>query len=73
MIKIVYPADVLPREGEYVIYHFYPFDGWYTGTYSEGSVYGRHGFTTWTPEVTMWMKGEEEGGEDQAHVCAGYE
>ena len=60
MNKIVYPADVLPREGEYVIYYFSPLGRWYTGTYSDESVYGKHGFTTWTPEVGMWMKGEEE-------------
>jgi len=57
--KTVFPSETLPEDGEWVIYYFSPFERWYCGTYEDGSVFGKHGFTTWFPEVTMWMKGEE--------------
>lgn len=57
--KPVFPASTLPEEGERVIYFFSPFQRWYIGTYSDNFVSGANGFTTWFPEVTMWMKGEE--------------
>lgn len=70
MNKHVYPADVLPQDKERVFYFFSPFEKWYEGTfYEEGEsdedvhgpiVSGLHGFTTWHPEVTMWMKTVED-------------
>lgn len=58
--KEVFDASTYPEDDEYVIYYFEPFKRWCTGRFDKEyiSVYGLHGFTSWHPEVTMWMKGE---------------
>lgn len=62
--KLVFDSDEYPENGEYVIYYFEPFERWYVGTFEkEGDfgpmIRGKNGFSTWHPEVTMWMKGEK--------------
>lgn len=73
--KQVFDASVYPVDGEYVIYYFEPFETWHVGKFVLNAdeeddeitkicypmVFGHSGFTTWHPEVTMWMKsGKEE-------------
>lgn len=55
--KPVHLAEQRPTDGQNVIYYFEPFNRWYVGTYTteDDTVSGKHGFTTWLPEVTMWM------------------
>lgn len=58
--KEVFYGEKRPHDQEKVIYFFEPFNTWFVGIYhQEGdSVSSRSGFTTWQPEVTMWMKNE---------------
>lgn len=51
-----------PSHGQRVLYYFEPFERWYVGEYDaeNDSVFGKSGFTTWVPEVTMWMDGGNE-------------
>jgi len=64
MMKQVFSSYDLPEEGEWILYYFEPFEKWYCGTFykaKEGDlddgVSGKYGFTTWNPEITMWMRG----------------
>lgn len=45
-----------PADGQFVCYHFEPFDRYYCGLYQSetDSVSGKHGFTSWEPEVLRW-------------------
>ena len=60
--KEIFDARTYPEDGEYVIYYFKPFARWYTGIFkfngADNSVSGKNGFSSWHPEVSMWMKGE---------------
>lgn len=60
--KDVFHYSDRPKHGRRVIYYFEPFDQWYVGEYNSehDSVFGKSDFTTWVPEVTMWMDGGKE-------------
>lgn len=67
-MKDVFDSSVYPKDGERVLYYFEPFERWYVGKFSADKgtdifgpmISGEAGFSTWHPEVTMWMKGEKD-------------
>lgn len=58
--KDIFDGTVRPEDKQRVLYYFEPFEQWYVGIYEAetDSVYGKSGFSTWRPEVTRWMDGE---------------
>ena len=50
-------ANNRPNDGQFVAYLFEPFMCFYCGEYDKGtdSVAGKHGFTSWQPEVLVWF------------------
>jgi len=49
--------NIRPFDRQHVAYRFEPFQSYYCGTYDSetDSVAGKHGFTSWLPEVTEWF------------------
>lgn len=52
-----------PSDGQHIAYRFEPFEGYHCGTYDAetDSVFGKSGFTSWTPEITQWFGLPEKG------------
>lgn len=49
-------AEIRPADQQRVVYFFEPFRRFYSGVYDRetDTVAGKHGFTSWLPEVVVW-------------------
>lgn len=59
--KEIYSGEQRPTDKQRVLYYFEPFEQWYVGVYhaEDDAIVGKAGFSSWQPEVTKWMDGEQ--------------